>query len=315
MTRRKEGLPMNSKKVSRWVALVSVSVLGACGGVSSIGSGEEPGMGKSGSSNVGTGGTKGQGANGAGAETTGAVSTGATGGKEPGGAGSGAAPGMTECKSDKDCPNYGAPCEPCADGSYACNRTYCAAEGYCVHTRDSCAVECSTDKDCPVRDIACEDCGDGSQSCPSSACVMGFCQESLPSCGGEEQCKGQACGSACKACAPGDMCDPSSVGYCSQEGKCQVGVPKCSGPSLCMTAADCGTPPPMCVECGNDTCAKFECIEQKCVFACPPNPKPECTTVKDCPDVDDVCIKCQVNGMCAVQACVNGSCEMVCPVQ
>lgn len=315
MTKRKEGLPMKSKKSLRWVALVSVSVLGACGGVSAIGSGEDPEMGKSGSSSVGTGGTKGEGASGTGAGTTGAVGMGAAAGKEPGVAGSGAGPGMEKCSSDMDCPSYGAPCEPCADGSYACNKTYCAPGGYCVHTRDTCAVKCSTDMDCPVRDLPCEDCGDGTKSCPSAQCLMGFCQESLPTCGGEAECKGQACGSACKACAPGDMCDASSVGYCNLDGKCQAGVPQCTDPGVCMTAADCGTPPPMCVACGNDTCAKFECIEQKCVFACPPNPEPECATEKDCPIVGDQCIKCQVNGMCAVQACVNGSCEMVCPVE
>ncbi len=309
---------MKSNKVVRWVALVSVSVLGACGGVSAIGSGEEPGEGKSGSSTTGTGGTKGEGATNTGAVSTGATGMGATGnvaGKEPGVAGSGAAPGEEKCASDMDCPDYGAPCEPCADGSYACNKTYCAAGGFCVHTRDSCAVKCATNRDCPVRDVACEDCGDGTKSCPSAECVMGFCQTSLPTCGGEAECKGQSCGSACKACAPGDMCDQSSVGYCNLNGKCQANVPQCSDPGTCKTAMDCGSPPPMCVACGNDTCAQFECLENKCVFACPPNPEPQCTTVKDCPVAGDVCIKCPVNGQCAVQACISGSCEMVCPVE
>lgn len=308
---------MKSKKVVRWGLLVSVSVsvLGACGGASSIGSGEDPGMGSSGSSTTGTGGTKGEGATGAGAGTTGAVGMGAAAGRDPGVAGSGAGPGVKMCSSDMDCPDYGAPCEPCADGSYACNKTYCGPKGLCVHTRDTCAVECGRDRDCPVQDVPCEDCGDGTKSCPSATCLMGVCQNSLPSCGGEAQCKGQTCGSACKACAPGDMCDDSSVGYCNLDGKCQAGVPQCFDPGTCKTTMDCGAPPPVCVACGNDTCATFECIENKCVFACPPNPEPECTTVKDCPVAFDQCIKCELNDMCAVQACLNGSCQMVCPVQ
>jgi hypothetical protein len=311
---------MKSKKVLRWVALVSLSALGACGGVSGIGSGDDPGMGKSGS--TGTGGTKGEGATGnagKGAEATGATSMGASAGvagKDPGVAGTGAAPGMEPCKSDMDCPDYGAPCEPCADGSYACNKTYCGPKGVCVHTRDTCAVKCGTSMDCPVPDLPCQDCGDGTKSCTSSQCLMGFCQTALPSCAGDLQCKGQACGTPCKTCAADGMCDTANPeGYCNADGKCQAGIPQCGNPGACKTAMDCGTPPPMCVACGNDTCAQFECIENKCVFACPPNPKPECVTVKDCPVMGDICIKCETTAKCAVQACVEGSCEMVCPVK
>src|SRR4051812_17788594 len=117
---------MKSKKVLRWVALVSVSVLGACGGVSAIGSGDDPG--KAGTTGMNVGGTKGEGTagTGKGAESMGASATmgGAVGvaGKDPG---TGAQTGVEVCKNDTDCMNPGAPCEPCGDGTYSCNKVYC----------------------------------------------------------------------------------------------------------------------------------------------------------------------------------------------
>lgn len=307
---------MKSNKVLGWVTLVSVAVLGACGGTSAIGSGDDPG--KSGSSSVGGTKSGGEGATanmGGKPTTTGGSST--VGGKEdPGVAGTGATPGTEACKSDKDCPDYGAPCEPCADGTYACNKTYCAPEGYCVHTRDTCSTKCSTNMDCPVPDVPCEACADGSKACPSAACVKGFCETAIPTCGYDDPCKGLSCGAACKACAPGEMCDAAKVGYCNAQGTCQANVPQCGEPNgSCATAKDCGAPPPMCVACGNDSCAAFECIDKKCVFACPPNPEPECKLSTDCPAIDGKCVPCGTTDKCAVPACLAGSCELVCPVK
>jgi hypothetical protein len=144
---------------------------------------------------------------------------------------------------------------------------------------------------------------------------MGSCQTSYPGCGTTDPCKGLACGATCQVCKPGMVCPYDlGVGYCSADGQCQAGIPQCGNQDKCMTAKDCGTPPPMCVACGNDTCAKFECLENKCVFACPPNPEPECETSKDCPVIGDICYACQALDQCAVQACIKGSCELVCPV-
>src|SRR5882672_10623030 len=127
---------MKSKKVLRWAALVSLSVLGACGGVSKIGSGDDPG--KAGSASMNVGGSKGEGLAGKGAESTGATASMgggvAIGGKDPG---MGAEPGVELCMNDTDCENPGAPCEPCGDGSFSCNKVYCDG-GKCVHTRDTC---------------------------------------------------------------------------------------------------------------------------------------------------------------------------------
>jgi hypothetical protein len=315
---------MKPKNILRWVALLGVGMLAACGGVSAIGSGDDPVMGKAGSVNMGTansstGGAMGEGATGKGAEANapsmGASSMGAaasTGGKDPGSAGKGAEASSGMCMSDTDCPNLGAPCEPCADGSYACNKTYCEA-GKCINTRDVCAPKCASDKECPIPKIACTHCADGTQSCPAAQCIMGECQTSFPACKDIDQCKGQACGASCKQC-PNGMCEEFVASFCNAEGVCATGLPQCSDPSgTCKTAMDCGSAPPDCVPCGNDICAAFDCLANKCVFTCPPNPDPECKTTEDCPAIGGVCKMCD-NKKCATQACVKGSCELVCPL-
>jgi len=301
---------MKSYKVLRWLVLVNVSALGACGGMSSIGSGDEPRM--------NAGGAKGEGASsgaggkvGAAGKGSGMGATSSMAGKP--GNGTGAAPGVDLCMTDMDCPGSDAPCEMCPDGTTSCNKTNCVG-GRCVTTMvGACGVECGADRDCPVPDVACTDCGDGSRACPISQCLMGWCQTSYPGCGTIDPCEGLSCGAGCKSCGPDGMCDASVATYCSAEGKCQPGLPQCGGGGMCATSMDCGAPPPVCVACGNDTCAAFDCIANKCVFTCPPNPNPQCKLSEDCPIIDDDCKMC-AGGMCAVQACLAGSCQLVCPV-
>jgi hypothetical protein len=108
------------------------------------------------------------------------------------------------------------------------------------------------------------------------------------------------------------MCNAMDPSYCDGGGKCVAGLPTCTDPGMCKTAMDCGTPPPKCVPCANDTCATFDCIQGSCVFACPPNPTPECMTSEDCPMLDS-CKMCPGN-QCAVEACIKGSCAPVCPL-
>jgi hypothetical protein len=297
---------MKPKTELRWIALGSLGLMGAllaaCGGVSDIGSGDDPKAGESGTS----GGAKGIGASSTGATSTGAMAN--IGGKDPG---VGASPNVELCKSDMDCAGFGAPCEVCADGSYACDKTYCDS-GKCLHAGNTCPTKCATDKDCPVPDISCTDCGDGSTACPTSQCLMGLCQTSFPGCGNIDPCKGLACGTECKSCGPDGMCDTKELSYCSADGVCQPGLPQCADPGMCKTAMDCGAAPPKCVACGNDTCATFDCISGACVFACPPNPEPQCKVSEDCPMTDD-CKMCP-SGKCAVQACLQATCELVCPL-
>lgn len=299
---------MKSTKVLKWITLASLGLLAACGGVSDIGSGDDPGKaGRDGTAT--TGGSKGMGANGTGANATGA--NGNVAGKETGTGTVGGGVAVELCKSDMDCGAVSAPCEPCADGSYACDKTYCA-EGKCVHVGgNTCPTKCATDMDCPVPDIACTTCMDGSKACPVSQCLKGQCQTSIPGCGTIEPCRGLACGAECKSCGPDGVCDVMQASYCSADGKCQAGLPQCAGANECKTAMDCGTAPPKCVPCGNDTCATFDCIQGSCVFACPPNPNPQCKITEDCPAIDANCKMCP-NGKCAVQACLQNSCELVC---
>lgn len=309
---------MKSMKLLCWITLASVSVLGACGGVSSIGSGDDPSKGGT-SSTAGSGkGAENTGATSMGAQSTGATGMGATGniaGKDPGTGATGmggTGMGGTECTSDMDCTDPVAPCEPCPDGTYACTRNTCVA-GKCAHAQSVCSNNCMTDKDCPVPLVACTMCADGSSSCPTSQCIKGSCQTSIPGCGGYDPCKGLGCGAECKPCLDG-MCDVANqLNYCNADGKCQPGVPQCADPTECKTVMDCGAPPPKCIPCGNDTCATFDCIKGSCVFACPPNPNPQCKTSEECPVIGDQCKMCQ-SGKCAVNACLQGSCELVCPL-
>jgi len=309
---------MKSSTVLKWVTLASLGLLAACGGVSDIGSGDGAGQGKSGSNGMAVGGGKGLGANGTGANGTGANATGANayGGASAYGGGSsvGASPNMpgkdpVECQSDMDCGPTNAPCTQCADGTYACDKSYCAG-GKCVHAGNTCPSKCATDTDCPV-DTGCAVCGDGSLACPTAQCLMGQCQTTIAGCGNTDPCSGLACGAECKSCGPDGVCDTMQLSYCSAEGKCQPGLPQCADANVCKTPMDCGAPPPKCVPCGNDTCATFDCIHGACVFACPPNPDPQCKITEDCPAIDAVCKMCP-NGKCAVEACLQGSCELVC---
>lgn len=299
---------MKPSKILRWTVISSVTLLAACGGVSDIGKGDgTPGGGASGGMHTGSGASNGK----AGAGMVGSGMQ--PGGMEPGGMEPGGGAPMTECSRDADCELSDPLCAMCADGSYVCPKTFCAA-GKCVESRGSCRVKCETSMDCPVRDLACTKCDDGSAACPAAECVMGQCQDTFPGCGTIDPCEGQPCGAECKSCGPAGDCAPSVASYCSAEGKCQPGLPQCAMPGLCKTEMDCGTPPPECVPCGNETCAAFSCIEGKCVFSCPPAPEPQCKTTDDCPAMDAVCKPCP-DGQCAIQACITASCELVCPLK
>jgi hypothetical protein len=298
---------MKPKKMLRWVVLASVGTLiVACGGgISQLGSGDDPEMGESGSTS--TGGTDGD------PEPNKGGTGMAVAGKGSGTAGTGSTPGGELCRVDQDCTDYGAPCEPCADGSLACNKTYCDG-GECVHTRDTCSIKCESDMDCPVLDVACKDCGDGTTACPSSQCLMGWCQTSFEGCGGFDPCQGVACGAPCKACGPDGMNCDAALTYCDAGGRCTPSIPQCMDPGECKTAMDCGTPPPDCKPCGDGKCAAFDCVENKCVFGCGPDPEPECKTTDDCMPADAICKLCDSTMECAVPFCWQGRCELVCPV-
>jgi hypothetical protein len=226
--------------------------------------------------------------------------------------GMGAAPGNGACLSDGDCTTEPS-CEKCeGDGGLHCTTEACVGGKCITYDSASCATKCSDDKDCSMLDKGCIDCGDGTQACQTSNCLMGSCQTTFRNCQPLDECAKAACGTPCKSCTTG-TCDPKEPGVCSVDGKCTQGDPRCTGE--CSTAMDCGTPPPMCVDCGDGTCQSFQCIDKKCVLGCATEPPPTCKVNDDCPTLAN-CIECEnSSAMCAVPACLQGSCQLVCPVQ
>jgi hypothetical protein len=307
---------MKSSKISSWVVLLNVGALAACGGVSSIGSGDSggsPGMAGA-PSKAGAPGMETKGGRGG---TSGMEGTGTAGRPFPGMGGSAAMPGtgastgLQACMTDHDCPDAGESCEVCADGTLACNVGYCdATSGICKRKSGLCTPKCATDMDCPILDLPCTECGDGSRVCPISQCRMGFCEASYPGCGGHDPCAGRECGSPCDSCPPDGMCESSELSFCSAAGKCQPGPASC-GENICQTSMDCGTPPPVCVHCPDGTCAGFGCVSNKCAYNCPTTTS-ACEVSEDC-TFDLKCSKCP-SGECAVPACIQNTCDLVCPL-
>lgn len=205
-------------------------------------------------------------------------------GMHSGSAGAGARPGGGGCDTDMECGVTDLPCEPCANGGQSCLRARCL-DGACIAVRDECRETC-TGMDCPQQDI-CE----------------------------KEQC-GTPCAPVTSDPGMGMGTAPAIAAYCNGRGQCQVGEPQCDG--VCTTFMDCGTPPPDCKMCPGGLCARFECRQGRCVFGCPhPEPEPEpkmCMVPGDCPVLDDPCIHCPGTMKCAVQACIESQCELVCPV-
>ena len=325
-----------ARRFSSWVALVNLSALLACGGVSSIGSGASAGAGTTTAGDQGysvaAGGTNSTIAGSptliakAGSTSGGSPATDvslAEGGSDSSTAGSpplmakggttnaGGEPNRAQCERNADCPGFDDLCPKCADGAVACDQAYCdVPSGTCKRTGGSCLQQCKEDNDCSVPDLGCTGCGDGSNECATSQCQSGFCQVAFPGCAGLDPCQGLACGSACKTCAPDGVCDPLMAGYCSDDGKCMPGSPSCGA---CQTATDCGIAPPDCSPCWDDSCAAVACIGGKCSLGCP-NPNVRCTYNEDCPVAKMAdCTPCP-SGKCAVSACIQSACILVCPV-
>lgn len=300
---------MKSSKVMSWVVVLSVcaGALGACGGVSSIGKGDDDGKGGTDTS-IGGSGKGGSSATGAAPSKGGGASMGASSST----GGSGSAPGA-ECADNGDCPQSGEACEKCADGSVACQQVPCI-DGKCTPIQATCNDECSSDMDCPVPDIACAPCDGGGNNCPVASCVKGNCQVTFPTCGTETFCKDKACGASCTATCADGKCDPMSPAFCNGSGSCVVGFPECSTGEMCNAPKDCPAAPPNCIACdaSGSVCAGFDCIKGLCVFTCPAVPTPICKFSEECPVRDD-CQMCP-SGKCAVPACLQGSCQQVCPL-
>lgn len=171
----------------------------------------------------------------------------------------------TQCTTDTDCPQLGAACQLCADGSYACPTVECVA-GQCVGSFPTCSSStCNADSDCPRSMAPCQLCADGTAACPWSKCDNGSCVSGIDQCPGYSPCQGKSCGDTCNPCPPGSEC-PAVVAYCDEKQQCQLNVPACSSVG-CTSENDCpgvGLCPP----CPDGSCAETSCVDGKCQFAC-----------------------------------------------
>jgi hypothetical protein len=229
------------------------------------------------------------------------------GGKDPGsGATTMGGATQVECANDMDCA-VDLTCQLCPDGNEVCSKAVCLPGGKCARQEPICSsiIKCETSMDCPVLDLACKDCGDGSQACPTAECVMGICQNSFSGC--------KDLPGVCDELPCGAPCDPEKKLFCNEKQQCQMEPPmNCT--NECKTTMDCGPQDAKCVLCDDGSCAKTACLEGKCQQSCESTGK-ECKVIEDCPVFGDVCFKCPGLDQCAVQACVQHSCQMVCPIE
>lgn len=311
---------MRSFKVWGWAALLSVSVLSACGGVSKIGSGSGGGSSTAGSANSGVDSDGGSSLGGGKMGTAaGGMSVGTGGKSAVGGMGAGAEPGAgatstsQSCMDSEECPGAHDPCQICEDGHQACNNGYCDSDTHtCKRLGAICQPKCVEDTDCPASELACADCGDGTRACPTSQCRAGRCEVTYPGCNGYEPCTGRVCGYICSPC-PDGSCSSSVLSFCNGRGQCRPGPENCNQNS-CATKQDCGTAPPECVPCVDGSCAIFDCRNNACALACPGSAL-QCKHTDDCLTAfDPRCQPCQ-GGQCAVPVCYQGACQLACPLE
>jgi hypothetical protein len=309
---------MKSTLILGSAVLFNLSMLAACGGVSNIGSSSSEG-GQAGSGMAGSKAMNGSKAGGAAGtvvdskagsnnmevtDDVGPSEGGAASEMTPGN-GTGARPSMEQSRVDLDCLGIGADCKFCTAGGLAC-QSFCVS-GQCQAKPSTCPVQCSTDQECG---LPCVECSPGHKACAQSTCKLGVCQTSKPICE-TQSCDGLGCGTPCTVCDGKGGCQ-TGLSFCNADGKCEVGPPNCA-PSMCATAMDCGTPPPICQPCTDGSCARFDCVGNQCAFACPSGAALQCKYTEDCPAQSGPCTPCP-SGKCAVQACLTNACQLVCPV-
>jgi hypothetical protein len=283
------------------VALLCAGAVTACSGVSTIGSGDEPTPGGSRNTMGGAEVLPGTGGGSKGGKSSG-MGGAATAGRDPGMGGS----AQVECATDMDCA-IDLTCQLCPDRSEICSKAVCLPGGKCARQQPICSsiVMCSTVMDCPVLDVDCIDCGDGSEACPTVDCSMGVCQNSFSGC--------TSLPGVCDELPCGAPCDSEKKLFCNERQQCQAEPPMSCGLE-CKTVMDCGLTDASCVPCPDGSCKKTDCIAGTCQQICESSGK-ECRVFEDCDGVGDICIPCPGGNNCAVEACVQNTCQMVCPVE
>jgi hypothetical protein len=176
------------------------------------------------------------------------------------------APGCgDECATSMDCDVAVAPCQPCPDGTNSCPTVECVM-GRCVGS----VPGCSNHEPCDG--LACGDrcnpCAPDDMECPVSQVLSfcnaeGICQTGTPNCGSGSMCM------AAQDCPQIELCYMCADGTCGAvdcvNGRCGF---TCAEAPICMTADDCGTPPPICEPCADGTCEQMACVNGACQMIC-----------------------------------------------
>jgi hypothetical protein len=291
-------------KLGYLAGLVGTGVLlGACGGFSDLGEGV--GQGGDGSMDGGTGG------GGAVSGSTAMGGSGAVGGSTMTGGSTGMT-GGTNAMGGSDAVGGGT----MTGGSTGMTGGTNAVGG-------TAGTACMVPDDCPQPPPVCTMCLNGVSACYAATCEAGVCGIFVPECAENIPCRGKACGDACMLLAPEDAegaAAPAFPTACDAEGRC-VDASQALGCMVdptpeCMTHGECPAPSMMnCITCddGSTSCPQALCIEGMCTTgaaAC--DLETACMSSADCPTLPPDCLPC--GDGCAQNLCLNGSCEVMCPI-
>jgi hypothetical protein len=171
---------------------------------------------------------------------------------------------------------------------------------------------CSKDSDCLAR--PCETCADGTVLCSKTFCT-GQCHTDLmycpvactddKDCVKDDEWSCHDCDDGTRHCPVGSC----SAGYCNFEYTGCIVKDPCAGLACgeacdaCAANSNCDVSlPTHCAPDGSCSAGKFTCPA-------------ECQTSEDCPAFEECKQPCPATGKCPLNACLQGSCEPVCPLE
>jgi hypothetical protein len=118
-----------------------------------------------------------------------------------------------------------------------------------------------------------------------------------------EPCAGKSCGSECGLAN-------DTLGYCANDGSCNLAYPVCDPGPTCTVDGDCAVDL-VCQVCsdGSYACPYAKCDEGQCVAAYDSCGGQTCSTNDDCPVSSAPCQQCPDGSVqCPTSECVNGVC-------
>jgi len=193
-----------------------------------------------------------------------------------------------QCPVENPCAGKacGDTCTPPCPAGQSCPAVlgYCSEAGACALAYPVCNGTCRVDGDCPVQSPACEQCPDGSTVCTVASCVDGQCAYAVPGCPASP-CAGKACGDTCTPPCPSGQACPTVMGYCDDNGACNLAYPVCDTVA-CNSGTDCPPPPPYCEQCpgGSSVCPAATCVNGQCAIVTPGCPDYSPCAGKACGD-------------------------------